>query len=72
MPGGRMNPISAPSFISQLDASELVYLRAAIRAMHRDSFPGHAPLSVDECDFVIEKIGSEVVRDMIGKRRCPA
>lgn len=61
-----MNPISAPStIISQLDPNELVYLRAAIRAMHRDGFPGHAPLSAEECDLVIEKSGPAVVQAML-------
>ncbi len=61
-----MNPISGPpGFISQLDANELVYLRAAVRAIHRNSFPGHAPLSVEECDLVIEKIGPDVAQDML-------
>lgn len=59
-----MNPIPDP-FIAQLDPDELTSLRAAIRAIHRDRFLGQAPLSVEECDFLIEKIGPNVAREML-------
>ena len=43
-------------------------LRAAIRAIHRDSFPGHVPLSDEECDLVIQKCGAVVARELIDRR----
>ena len=53
------------SFIAELDVKDLARLRDATRDIHRKTCAGQAPLSNEECDLVIEKLGPKLAQDMI-------